>query len=62
MCLSVWVGLIVSLLFMNMALLTPMVLYGSTDVVLSAVFDGLFSGGAVWLLHTFQEYLERGNQ
>jgi hypothetical protein len=45
-----------------MGLLTPMVMYGSTDIMTSVFFDGLFSGGGVWLLHTFQEYLERGNQ
>jgi hypothetical protein len=45
-----------------MGLLTPMVMYGSTDIMTSVFFDGLFSGGVVWLLHTLQEYFERGNQ
>jgi hypothetical protein len=62
MCLSVWVGFVLSLFFIHMGLLTPMVMYGSTDIMTSVFFDGLFSGGVVWLLHSFQEYLERGNQ
>ena len=62
MCLSVWVGFAVSLFFIHMGLLTPMVIYGSSKIVVSVLFDGLFSGGVVWLLHTLQEYFERIHQ
>jgi hypothetical protein len=32
------------------------------SIPMCVLFDGLFSGGIVWLIHTLQEYLERGNQ
>ena len=62
MCLSVWVGFSVSTIFLTYGLSTPMFLYGCMNIPMCVFFDGLFSGGIVWLLHTLQEYFERGNQ
>lgn len=62
MCLSVWVGFAVSLSFLTYGLSTPLYLYGCMNTPMCVFFDGMFSGGIVWLLHTVQEYFERGNQ
>lgn len=66
MCLSVWVGFALSLLFQHFNIGTPMTLIGMslpinyTIVMLltKVLLDGVFAGGIVWLIHTLQEALE----
>jgi hypothetical protein len=65
-CLPTWIGFIVSLinrLYLPEKLITPsMYVMGKSDDLISFLlcifFDGILASGAVWLVHTMQEYLE----
>lgn len=61
MCLGTWMGFAISaiLVYFGYAKLTPMGLYGITNIPLLIFLNGLLSTGGVWLLHTAQEALER---
>lgn len=67
MCLSVWVGFTLSLLFQHFNIGTPMTLIGMSlpinytiVMLLTKVFlDGVFVGGIVWLIHNLEEMFER---
>jgi ABC-type polysaccharide/polyol phosphate export permease len=59
MCLSTWVGFFLSILFHNLGSTTPMLEYGMEFGFWSVLFDGVFTSGVVWLLHTIQEAFER---
>jgi hypothetical protein len=65
MCTSTNVGWIVSLLnilFISVPLTPMMVLYSSVLPWYIIIFgDACITSGAVWLIHTLQEYLERSN-
>ena len=63
-CLPTWVGMFLSavnLIFFPYLPFTPMniVLYGGNIWLISIFFDGLIASGGNWLLHTFQEMMER---
>ena len=62
LCFPTWVGFFLSGLFQCMGYETPMTMYGVDNVFLSVFLDGCITSGAIWLLHTFQESLERTNQ
>jgi hypothetical protein len=70
MCLGMWVGM-----FLSVTLYSPTSLIYDMDTImfrtiemgnftdyLCIVFDGFLSSGIVWLIHTIQEWFERGNQ
>lgn len=61
MCLGTWFGFAVSLLMNHYGFLdkTPLGSIGVDDVYLATFFNGLLSGGGVWLVNTFQEMMER---
>jgi len=59
MCLSVWVGFVLSVLFVTLGLYTPMASYGLDIMPLTVFLDGCLMSGGVWILHTLQEYFEK---
>lgn len=59
LCLSMWVGIFLSLLFHIIGVNTPLIEYGVHIPLLAIFLDGCLSSGSVWLLHTLQEHLER---
>lgn len=67
MCLSVWVGFGLSMVFQKFNINTPMTEIGmflpmNYDMLLfvgKIFLDGMFAGGIVWLIHTIQEAFER---
>lgn len=59
LCLSTWVGFILSFTFGTLGYQTPMSLYGIDNFWLMVFLDGCITSGGVWLLHTAQEFLER---
>ena len=61
LCLSTWVGFIMSAIFLNVAVPTPFTLYGLTNKLLIIFCDGCLTSGLVWIIHTIQEYFERSN-
>jgi len=65
-CLPTWVGMFVSavnLLFFPLFSLSPMNALIADKAVWPIIifFDGLIGSGANWLVHTFQEMMERCN-
>lgn len=58
MCLSTWIGFILSYLFLTSSVYTPMASYGLDIMPLNVFLDGCLMSGGVWLIHTIQEYLE----
>jgi hypothetical protein len=65
LCFPTWVGFLLSVVFFS-----PTLYYGIKDLeflslfvipksVLSIFFDGILASGTTWLLHTFQEMMER---
>lgn len=62
MCLSTWLGFFLSILFHFQDLNTPMIDFGFKFGFWSILFDGAFTSGVVWLIHTFQEMGERAFQ
>lgn len=61
MCLGTWMGFAISFIFIYFGYsgLTPVGSMGVTDFYLVIFLNGLLSAGGVWLIHTFQELLER---
>lgn len=67
MCFSTWVGLVTSfidIVFIRNAAFTPFsIILGSVGGFWASLFiillDGFFTSGVVWLLHEFEEALER---
>jgi hypothetical protein len=59
MCLSTWVGFVLSFLFSILGLYTPMASYGLDIMPLNVFLDGCLMSGGVWLIHTIQEYFEK---
>lgn len=64
MCTPFWVGFILSLTFnlMGYGELSPLKSIGVELIPLAIFLDGCFTSGMVWLIHTFQEMLERTHQ
>ena len=60
MCLSPWVGFGMSALFSWLGWFVPHMVLGGGGGWLPIFVDGMFVGGAVWLIHTVQEFFERG--
>lgn len=63
MCLPTNLGIVLSLInwFLIPIAFTPFnIIFGSMTGLwwLSAIFDGAFTSGVVWLIHYIQEYLE----
>lgn len=54
MCTSFWVGA-----FISFFVYSPTQLYNFTNYPLSIFFDACIASGAVWILHTVQEYFEK---
>ncbi len=59
LCLSTWIGFGLSYLFNYMGYSTPFTEYGITYLPLLVFLDGCLTSGCVWLLHNFEEVLER---
>jgi hypothetical protein len=54
-CLPTWWGFIISFLVFS-----PAIMYlGVSSIVLAVFLDGCLASGAVWLLHTIQESIEK---
>jgi hypothetical protein len=60
-CLGTWMGFIISSIFVLFGYpeLTPIGSIGIDNIYLLVFLNGLLSAGGVWLIHTFQEFLER---
>jgi len=58
-CTPFWTGLILSLTFKSVS---PFNSAGVDFIPFSIFLDGCLSSGTVWLLHTFQEMMERTSQ
>lgn len=59
LCLSTWVGFILSFAFLSLGYQTPMFNYGVNNFWLCVFLDGSLTSGGVWLIHTVQECFER---
>ena len=59
LCLSTWIGGILSILFTCFGNQTPFTEYGITILPLIIFLDACFTSGCVWLIHTIQEFFER---
>jgi hypothetical protein len=61
MCLGTWMGFSISFIFIYFGYsdLTPVGSMGVSEIYLVIFLNGLVSAGGVWLIHTFQETLER---
>lgn len=65
-CLPTWCGFVLSavnILFFPYVPFTPMnmVIFNKTLWCFIIIFDGLLTSGGCWLIHTFQEMMERIN-
>lgn len=65
-CMPTWIGMVLSVcnsLFLPMLSLTPMMLLlnGFVPWWVIMILDGFFASGIVWLIHTFQEAMERSS-
>lgn len=58
MCLSMWVGMVLSYLFLYNGWLTPFFEYGITNSFVTIFLDGCLVSGGVWLINTIQQYFE----
>jgi len=59
MCLSTWVGFVLSYTLLTFGFDTPMFNYGVDIVPLAIFLDGCLTSGGVWIIHNFEEMLER---
>ena len=58
-----WFFSLLNILLVPVSMTPMMVLYGSVLPWYAILFgDACITSGSVWLIHTFQEYLERGRQ
>ena len=64
MCLPFWVGVVLSLslILLGFGHLVPFYSSGLTNIPLTVFLSGVFSSSTTWLIHTLQEYFERGNK
>lgn len=56
MCLGTWMGFIVSAIYINFNIETPL---HTNNTIMTIFLHGLLSTGGVWLIHNFEEMLER---
>lgn len=61
MCLSMWVGSVLSYILIDYDFMTPWSLMTTPNEYVSMFLNGCISSGFVWVLHTIQEWFERGN-
>ena len=66
-CFPTWVGMlatIANVFIVPTVKMTPfmILLYGNIPWWIIMILDGFFTSGAVWLINTLQEALERSNQ
>ena len=61
LCLSTWVGGVLSITFSYFGYETPFSIYGITLLPLRVFLDACLSSGVCWLIHTIQEAFERSN-
>lgn len=61
MCTSFWVGFFLSFVFitLNYTKILPLSYFNIDNLFISVFLHGVLSSGCVWLIHTFQEFLER---
>lgn len=59
MCLSTWIGGILSFICIYYDYATPFTQYGVLFPPLRIFFDACFTSGCVWIIHTVQEAFER---
>jgi hypothetical protein len=59
LCLSTWVGFVLSYILLSFGFQTPMFSYGIDVLPLAVFLDGCLTSGGVWLIHTIQEFFER---
>jgi len=61
MCTPFWTGVLLSVTFhlIGCDKLSPLTCQGVNNLFLSVFFDGILASGTTWLLHTFQEMMER---
>jgi|TARA_B110000211_G_C14083845_1_gene555785 hypothetical protein len=59
-CLPTWVGIFISIgaHLTKFTQFSPFAHYGLDNAFLAIFLDGCLASGCVWLVHTFQEYLE----
>lgn len=63
MCSGAWIGMILSYVFQYIGVLTPFTIYGVNILWLSVFLDGCLGSSVTWLIHNFEELLERlGNK
>lgn len=61
MCLSFYVGGILSYIFQYYGLSTPFLEYGINNLPLLLFFDACFTSGCIWIIHNIEEAFERSN-
>jgi len=59
LCLSTWIGGVLSYTFNQNGCVTPFSSYGVVYFPLIVFLDGCLTSGCVWLIHNFEEALER---
>src|ERR1035437_1291644 len=59
MCLSFYIGGILSIIFNYMGYTTPFLDYGITYLPLLVFLDASFTSGCVWIIHNLEEMCER---
>jgi hypothetical protein len=59
--LSTWEGFELSFTFAAFGYQTPMSVYGIDNIPLMVFLDGCLTSGAVWIIHNFEEMMERVN-
>jgi hypothetical protein len=59
LCLSTWIGGLLSTLFISFGYTTPFTEYGITILPLLVFLDACFTSGVVWITHTVQEWFEK---
>jgi len=59
LCLSTWIGGLLSVTFTYFGYSTPFTEYGVTIIPLLVFLDACFTSGCVWILHNLEEMTER---
>lgn len=59
MCFPTWAGFFLSIFFFSPTTYYGLADFGFGNQLTSVFFDGILASGTTWLLHTFQEMMER---
>ena len=59
MCLSFYVGGLLSIIFNAIGVSTPFLEYGIPYLPLLVFLDACFTSGCVWLIHNIEEFFEK---